>query len=641
MSLGPILPGRLPNSFAASRLTSQIATARTEIQRLQDQLTTGQQFLVGSEDPSSALRTIILQKRLEQNQQYVANVQTDRSLLATTEDAFSVVSDSINQVKTLVLQGFGDTVSDDARQGLATEVDGVLRGIINAANTKFRGLYLFGGSASGETPFELLGSGQVRYNGDTQSLNSLIGRGVQIANNLDGVTAFNSLATVDSGDLDVALTLDTKLSNLHGGQGLNLGSVTVTVDDGTDSETLSVDLTPARTIGDVKAILEDTFSGSAVNLTVDIDPASLSGLRVTASTGTVAISDVAGSRVASDLGIESAAVATINGGDLDPRITLQSKLSDLNGGTGIGATSGNGLLISNGSKSGVVDISSAETIEDLFNELQLAGLDLATDLNDSGNGIAVSSRVSGADFSIGENNGSNATLLGIRTLTADTRLVDLNHGLGVPVSSERPLEITRRDGSVVQVDVSSAVRIQDVLDAINAVDPGNLVASLNTVGNGITLLDNSGTGPLSVASDETSQALGLAGSETGTDNTVALTGRDTAPRESQGILSLLSSISVALRNGDDQELTRLSSLLDDESSRTLQVRGELGTRLRTLDEVENRLADEEVQLNDDLSHEFDADLSEVLTAFLAYQQTLQATYQVASDSFGLSLLSFL
>jgi len=641
MSLGPILPGRLPNSFAATRLTSQIGTARSEIQKLQDQLTTGQQFLVGSEDPSSALRTIILQKRLEQNQQYASNVQTDRSLLATTEDAFSVVSDSINQVKTLVLQGIGDTVSDDARQGLATEVDGILRGIINAANTKFRGRYLFGGSESGRTPFELLGNGQVRYNGDAQSLNSLAGRGIQVANNLDGATAFNSLATVDSGDLDAALTLDTKLSNLHGGLGLNLGSITVTVDDGSTSETQTVDLTPARTTGDIKTILEDVFSGSAVNLTVDVDPGSLSGLRITASTGTVAISDVAGSRTASDLGIRSAATATINGGDLDPRITLQTRLSDLNGGTGIGATSGNGLLISNGSKSGVVDLSSAVTIEDLFNELQLAGLDLATDLNDSGNGIAVSSRVSGAAFSIGENNGSNASLLGIRTLTGDTKLADLNRGLGVPVSSNRPLEITRRDGSIVEVDVSSAVRIQDVLDAINAVDPSNLTASLNAVGNGISLLDNSGTGPLSVATDETSQALGIAGSESGTDNAVPLTGQDTAPRESQGILSLLSSISVALRNGDDGELTRLNSLLDDESSRTLQVRGELGTRLRTLDDIENRLADEEVQLNDDLSTEFDADLSEVLTAFLAYQQTLQATYQVASDSFRLNLLSFL
>lgn len=641
MSLGPLLPGRLPNSFAASRLTSQMQTARAEIQRLQDQLTTGQQYLVGSEDPSSALRTIILQKRLEQNQQYAANVQTDRSLLATTEDAFSVVSDSINQVKTLVLQGIGDTVSDDARAGLATEVDGVVQQILSAANTKFRGRYLFGGSQSGETPFELLGDGQVRYNGDTQTLNSLAGRGVYVANNLDGVTAFNALATVDSGDLDVALTSDTRLSNLHGGLGLTLGSVTVTVDDGSSSEAQNVDLSLARTVGDVKNILEDAFSGSAVNLTVDVDPTSLSGLRVTASTGTVAIANVSGSRVASDLGIASAATATINGGDLDPRLTLKSNIADLNGGSGIGVTSGNGLLITNGSKSGVVDLSSVVTVEDLFNQLQLADLDLAVDLNSGGSGITVSSRVSGAEFSIGENNGSNATQLGLRTLTTETKLADLNLELGVPLSSNSPLEITRRDGSVVQVDVSSAVRIQDVLDAINAVDSGNLVASLNSVGNGISLLDNSGTGPLSVAVSETSDALGIAGTESGSDNTVPLTGQDVAPRESPGILGVLGSIASALRSGDDQELTRLNGLLDEESSRTLQVRGELGTRLRTLDDIENRLADEEVQLNDDLSHEFDADLSEVLTAFLAYQQTLEATYKVASDSFSLSLLSFI
>jgi flagellin-like hook-associated protein FlgL len=616
-------------------------TARVEIQRLQDQLTTGQQYLVGSENPASALRTVILQKRLEQNQQYVANVQTDRSLLATTEDAFSVVSDSINQVKALVLQGIGETVSDEARAGLATEVDGITQQLLNAANTKFRGRHLFGGSESATTPFELLGNGQIRYNGDAQSLDSIAARGQLIANNLDGVTAFNSLATVDSGDLDVALTLETRLSDLHGGLGLNSGSVTVTVDDGTDSETQTIDLSSARTINDVKSVVEDAFSGSIVNLTVEIDAASASGLRVTPSTGTVAISNVTGSRVASDLGIASSAAAVINGGDLDPRITLNSNVADLNGGTGIGATGGNGLLISNGAKSGVVDLSSVVTVEDLFNQLKLADLDLAVDLNVSSNGIAVSSRVSGAEFSIGENNGSNATLLGIRTLTGETKLADLNLGRGVPLASDSEIEITRRDGSVATVDLSSATTVQGVLDAINAVDSGSLVASLNTVGNGISLLDNSGAGHLSVASTDTSQALGIAGTESGSDNTVPLVGQDVAPRESHGILSVLSSISVALRAGNDQELTRLNGLLDSESERTLQVRGELGTRLRTLDDIENRLLDEEVQLNADLSNEFDADLSEVLTAFLAYQQSLQATYQVAADSFSLNLLSFI
>ncbi|MBI1310994.1 flagellar hook-associated protein 3 [bacterium] len=641
MSLGPILPGRLPNSFAASRLTTQIQSAQTEMQRLQDQLTTGQKYLVGSEDPASALRTIILQKRIEQNQQFTANVQTDQSLLSATDNAYSVVSDSINQVKSLVLQGIGNTVSVDARQGLATEVDGVIEQLLNTANTTFRGRYLFGGSQSGTTPFELLGNGQVRYNGDTQTLNSLTGTGQLVANNLDGVTAFNALTTIDSGDLNVALTSNTRLSDLHAGRGLDLGSIKVTVDDGTTSETKNVDLTSAHTIGDVKVILEDAFSGSSVNLTVDVDPASQSGLRVAASTGTVAISNVEGSRVASDLGIASSATATINGSDLDPRVTLNSKLSDLNGGTGIGATTDNGLLITNGSKSGVVDLSSVVTVEDLFNQLQLSGLDVAGDINASGRGIAVSSRVSGAEFSIGENNGSNATLLGLRTLTGDTKLADLNLGQGVPLSSSSSLSITRRDGSNAQVDLSSATTIQDVLDAINSVDPGNLTASLNRVGNGISLLDNSGTGPLSVASDATSQALGIAGTESGSDNTVPLVGQDVAPHESQGILGLLSSLSVALRNGDDLALTRLNGLLDQESSRTLQVRGDLGTRLKSLDNLSNRLADENVRLNDDLSNEFDADLSQTLTSYLAWQQSLQGTYQVASKSFSLSLLAYL
>ncbi|NQV28645.1 MAG: hypothetical protein HQ518_30200, partial [Rhodopirellula sp.] len=96
MSLGPISPGRLPNSFSFGRLNQQLQNGQLELQRLQDQLTTGQQYLVPSENPSSALNTIILQTRLERQQQYKANVQTDRSLLGATENALSTVSDAVN-----------------------------------------------------------------------------------------------------------------------------------------------------------------------------------------------------------------------------------------------------------------------------------------------------------------------------------------------------------------------------------------------------------------------------------------------------------------------------------------------------------------------------------------------------------------
>ncbi|MEM1062857.1 MAG: hypothetical protein AAGJ97_11080, partial [Planctomycetota bacterium] len=49
--------------------------------------------------------------------------------------------------------------------------------------------------------------------------------------------------------------------------------------------------------------------------------------------------------------------------------------------------------------------------------------------------------------------------------------------------------------------------------AINAADPGVLTASFNAVGNGITLSDGSGTGPLTVAAGDTATALGLENEE--------------------------------------------------------------------------------------------------------------------------------
>jgi flagellar hook-associated protein 3 FlgL len=643
MSIGPILPGRLPNSFATTRLQRQISSGRVELQRLQDQLTTGQKFQSPSENPAAALRTIILQKRIEQNDGFQSAAQTSQSLLSATDNAFTSVTDAIGSAKAFILQGIGDTVSDTERNALATEVGAVLNQVLSSANTTFRGRYLFSGSETGGPPFELVGNGAVRYSGNTGVIDALVDTDTLIPNNLDGHTGFNALATVDSGNLNPALTLETRLSDLYAGAGVDLGSINISLADGATGEGRTIDLSHAKTINDVKTIIEDAFSGGAIQVTVDIDPASQSGIRLTPSSGTatVAVSDLAGSRVAGDLGIASAATSQILGGDIDPKITLRTQLSDLNGGAGIGATAGNGLLISNGTKSAVIDLSSATTVEDLLNELRLADLDLDVDLNDSGNGIRVSSRLSGAQFSIGENNAGNATALGLRTLTGDTQLAELHLGRGLASDAGDEIEITRRDGSAASIDISSATTIQEVLDLVNAVDPGNLVASLNTVGNGISLTDNSGTGPLSVAGNTLSSSLGIAGTESGSDPTVALTGQEINPQESQGIISILSSLQTALRNGDDRELERLNGLLDLEANRSLGIRGEVGTRLQTLDHVENSLLDEEVVLKESLSEEFDADLAEVLSNFLAQEQALQATYQVAGQSFQLSLLSYI
>jgi len=638
MSIGPILPGRLPNSFAAGRLTQQIQTAQIDLQRLQDQVTTGQRYQVGSENPASALRTIVLQRRLEQQQQFKSNVQTNRTQLAITEDSLTTVSTGLNQMKSLILQGLNGT--QDERRALATEADALLTHVVSVANSSSGGRYLFAGSQSAGPPFEIVNANQVRYSGDQQELLTFANTNLSVVGNIDGVTTFNAIATVQGQDLNVALTPDTRLSDLQGGIGIKPGSVKVTLQDGTDTVTRTVDLSTAQTIGDLKTQLEAAFSGTAVELTVDVDPASKSGLRLTPASGTITVSDLSGSRTASDLGIKGTSAAVINGGDLDPRLTLTSRVSDLNGGTGIGATADTGLQITNGGQTKTVDLSSAVTVEDMLNELKLAGLDLAVGLNQSGNGIAVSSRLSGTTFSIGENGGTEATQLGIRTLRGTTRLSELNLGSG-PGDTSEPLSIVRRDGTTASVDLSSASTIQDVLNAINAVDPGVLVASFRDVGNGISITDSSGTGPLTVTSSTLSTSLGIAGTEPGSDPLVALNGEDVNPLETRSIFTMLSRLRSALESGDVQELNRINELFDVESKRFVEVRGQIGTRTRLLDDLENQLLDEEVSVNESLAKEFGADLTEVLTALLNRQQSLQATFEIAGRAFDLNLLSFL
>jgi flagellar hook-associated protein 3 FlgL len=102
--------------------------------------------------------------------------------------------------------------------------------------------------------------------------------------------------------------------------------------------------------------------------------------------------------------------------------------------------------------------------------------------------------------------------LGIRTYTGDTKLADFNRGVGVETTSSLEtldtskldsLRIFARNGVQIDVDLSTATSLQDVVDLINTDSENNVVnpdpligtttitAQLTANGNGIDLVDSS------------------------------------------------------------------------------------------------------------------------------------------------------
>jgi flagellin-like hook-associated protein FlgL len=82
----------------------------------------------------------------------------------------------------------------------------------------------------------------------------------------------------------------------------------------------------------------------------------------------------------------------------------------------------------------------------------------------------------------------------LRTFTAETRLDDLNFGLGVDNYDGVDFTIQRTDGTALDVDLTTEQTIGDVLTLINTLGGGSLRAQLARYGNGIELIDQS-TGP--------------------------------------------------------------------------------------------------------------------------------------------------
>lgn len=164
-------------------------------------------------------------------------------------------------------------------------------------------------------------------------------------------------------------------------------------------------------------------------------------------------------------------------------------------GSGVEFDQDSGIQLVNGGQIFQLDFQSAETVEDLLNIVNGAGANVLAEINGLGNGINIRSRLSGSDFFIGESGGLTAAHLGLRTFTENTLLADLNHGLGVQVVDGADFAIRRNDGTELEIDISGAQTISDVLDAINN-HPGNVdpntavVARLAAQGGGIELVDD-------------------------------------------------------------------------------------------------------------------------------------------------------
>src|SRR5262245_2802772 len=651
----PIPASRSTNLLEQTRLIQQFNSSQLELQKLQNAISTGRRITLPGEDPPAAQHGQTLTQLLALKGQAQTNIQVAQSYLNATDTSLSSVAALLNDVRAGALAANSDTSTDQSREAAREQVDQAITQLLNTANQNFRGRYLIGWSRSSGAPFTQTSDGVV-YNGNDGSLNSFVDVGLPYATNAAGPDVFGTFSSEVQGivDLDPALTADTPISALYSGRGVSLGSIEI--GDGTTKKV--IDLSSAETVDDVAKLIEAN-PPTGRTLTVTVTNTGLTIAIDAAGGGNLTIKDVAGGSTAKDLQILTPplgnGIAPVVGGDLNPGLRLTTLLADLQTAAPLDLTSG--LQITNGGQTYTIDTSAAVTVEDLLNTINHSQANALAEIAPSGDRLIVRSRLSGSDFSIGENGGTTATQLGLRSLTASTPLSDLNYGQGVASIAGTDFTIHRKDGTDLAIDVSSAQTIGDVLNLINN-DPNNqdpttqVVARLAAFGNGIELFDGNtaGTDTLSVTAQFGSDAaidLGLIPRGQTTATAVGgatgdtLTGVDTNPQEVSGVFNSLLRLRDSLANFSHEKLARAVALLDQDFDRLNFARADVGARNQTIDTVKTQLQDETTQLKTDLSNDLDTNLPDAISSLAAKQAALQASLQLAAQIFQTSLLNYL
>ena len=647
MAVNSVSLTRISHNYQTISLLEALRSNTLNLYTEQNRLSSGNRFNVPSEDPVGAFRAMQMSEILENQDQILTNISHADSLLSATDTAIGEISGLLTDAHNIGLTMVNSTASSEERQAEAQIILSIIDQLVTVGNRQYRDIQLFGGQRTQVTPFTQ-DYGVAEYRGDTGSLIAHVDVNQDPTINLTGAELFGALSSGVSGwvDFDPVFTSDTRLSDMGGitGNGINLGTIRVSLSS--PAVSFTVNLAEADTAADVV----DMINNAAEQAGLDVGPmgdfnvsynAARNGYEVGVGAGTVTVDDMGTGVTARDLGIRGSGVV-IMGGDLNVQVTGMTQVSSLFGGTG--ASLGT-IRIENGHLSSDIELSGAETVQEILNRINTAGVEVIAQINEDGTGIDVLNPVSGFQMTIGEVGGDTAEVLGIRTLYAGTLLSELNQGSGVQFNeSGNDLTIQAKDGTTFNVALRGSETIQDVLDKINAAAGAAgvaIVADLAEVGNGIRITDNTGdAGELVISRADMSYAIDGLGLEQRTTGNV-IVGEDVNGKVPDSVFTALRDLYDGLMTDDTAKISDASSRIEEFTRTATRLQGAVGARSKAMGIRQQLTEDAVVATKALLSEVKDLDYTEAITKFQQAQTALQANLLTGSRLMQISLLDYI
>ena len=188
---------RVATSETQHQAVISLQRQQFNLNKLQQQLSTGERFSAPADDPIAAVSTLNYTEGLETTKQYQSNANVAGTRLDQTDNIISEISNQLQRVRELTIQASSDTTNSSDRVIIAQEVKLLGESLVGLANSKdANGEYLFAGYQGRTTPFTKDGSGNYVYNGDEGQRYLQVGPTRQVAISDSGKEVFTAVRSI-------------------------------------------------------------------------------------------------------------------------------------------------------------------------------------------------------------------------------------------------------------------------------------------------------------------------------------------------------------------------------------------------------------------------------------------------------------
>jgi flagellar hook-associated protein 3 FlgL len=200
------------------RITSQqllygsqrnIAAAKSQLAKLQQQASSGRAISTPSDDPTGTVAALQVRAEQRANTQYGTNIDDGLAWASTVDSSLTSSENLLRQAIDLTVQAASSgTLTPGSREALATQLDGVRADLLGTANTKYLGRSVFAGNSDAPSAFD-----------GTYSFSGAPGSTVQrrISGTETVVVSADGAAAYGTGSSSVFATIDAVTTALRGG----------------------------------------------------------------------------------------------------------------------------------------------------------------------------------------------------------------------------------------------------------------------------------------------------------------------------------------------------------------------------------------------------------------------------------------